>query len=330
MGAKKRKSETMKICILGLGVIGTTYGYAFQKAGHHVEHLVRAKKIATMPNQITVKLLDGRYNNKGEEKEDIYDIALAQPGSTYDFVIISVPSGNLKKAVEYITENRLSGSLLLFCNFWNERSEIDAMVGGYSYIIGFPTAGGHIYGSKLNCVLFDHIMLEQEQKTNIQNYDNLTKLLASADLKTEVPHDMVEWIWLHMAINAGVTSTAAKDGKMENPRQLALGLMEDSKALSAVVRTIRETVSVVAARGVDLKRYSNELLPYKLPAGIAGIAMKKMFSGNELTSRIMTLHSDISDILYGCSCVYDTAKERGLDLPLYYNKMDVIYKTLKT
>ena len=26
----------MKICILGLGVIGTTYGYVFQKAGHQI------------------------------------------------------------------------------------------------------------------------------------------------------------------------------------------------------------------------------------------------------------------------------------------------------
>ena len=34
----------MKICILGLGVIGTTYGYVFQKAGHQIEHLVRENK----------------------------------------------------------------------------------------------------------------------------------------------------------------------------------------------------------------------------------------------------------------------------------------------
>lgn len=33
--------------------------------------------------------------------------------------------------------------------------------------------------------------------------------------------------------------------------------------------------------------------------------MKKLFAGNELTSRIMTLHSDVKDILYGCRCMYD-------------------------
>ena len=36
----------MRICIVGLGVIGTTYGYVFQKAGHQVEHLLREGKKA--------------------------------------------------------------------------------------------------------------------------------------------------------------------------------------------------------------------------------------------------------------------------------------------
>lgn len=44
----------------------------------------------------------------------------------------------------------------------------------------------------LDGVLFDHLMLEGEQKANISNYADLTVLLTSADLKWEVPHDMVE------------------------------------------------------------------------------------------------------------------------------------------
>lgn len=100
--------------------------------------------------------------------------------------------------------------------------------------------------------------------------------------------------------------------------------MADAKALSMAVKTIRETIKTVKARGVDLKLYKNELLPYKIPAGIAGIAMKKLFSSNELTSRIMTLHSDINDILYGCKCVYDEGRKQGLELPLFYKNMEKI------
>ena len=176
----------------------------------------------------------------------------------------------------------------------------------------------------LNCVLFDHIMLENRDKSSISNYDDLISLLDSADIKQEMPYDMVEWIWIHMAINAGVTSTAAREGKLDDPNRLARELMADSKALAMAVKCIREALKTVSARGVDLKKYKDELMPYKIPSGIAGFAMKRLFAGNELTSRIMTLHNDINDILYGCMWVYTEGKKHGLDLPLFYGNIDKV------
>lgn len=314
----------MNIAILGLGVIGTTYGFIFQQSGHNVEHLVRNQKRDSSPTQLSVHLLDGRYNQKGEEKDDTYEVAYARPDTNYDLIVVSVASGALQGAVDTISENRLGGTILLFCNFWNTRAEIDSIMGARPYIIGFPTAGGHLDNQRLNGALFDHIMLESREKANIPNYADLLALLESADLKAEIPHDMPEWIWLHMAINAGVTSTAAQHGDLSDPRRLALNLMADAHALAEAVRTIRETVKVVSARGVDLHRYRDELLPYRIPAWIAGAAMKKMFASNELTRRIMTLHSDVRDILYGCECVYRTAREKHVDAPRYLQKMDDI------
>ena len=179
---------------------------------------------------------------------------------------------------------------------------------------------------KLNCVLFDHVMLEGKEKANISNYDELVDILNSADIKQEIPDDMFEWIWIHMAINAGVTSTAGREGVLDDPNKLARELMADSKALTMAVKAIRETLKIVEARGVNLKLYKGEIMPYKIPAGIAGIAMKKLFASNELTSRIMTLHNDVDDIMYGCKCVYDEGKKRGLDLPMFYKNMDNILK----
>jgi len=144
-------------------------------------------------------------------------------------------------------------------------------------------------------------------------------------LKTEIPHDMVEWIWLHMAINAGVTSSAAREGKIDHPMQLALNLMKDAHALSITVKVIRETIQVVKARGVDLGFYKNQLLPYRIPSTFAGIFMKRMFKTNELTRRIMTLHSDVGDMLYGCKCVYETGKLEHLELPVFYSNMDKLF-----
>ena len=314
----------MRIGILGLGVIGTTYAYAFQKAGHETYHIVREQKRTSTPTEIPVHLLDGRYNSKGEEKDGEYIVSLSNEGDEFDFILISVASGKLADAMKTIRNNRLKGTVILFCNFWNTREEIDLIMGDVPYITAFPTAGGHMEDHSLNCVLFDHIMLEGEEKAGISNYSDLISLLDSADIKREIPNDMFEWIWIHMAINAGVTSTAGRGGKIDDPNRLARELMSDSKALAIAVKSIRETIKTVEARGVDLRLYKNELMSYKIPAWIAGIAMKKLFATNELTSRIMTLHNDINDIMYGCKCVYDEGKKHNLDLPLFYANMDRI------
>ena len=315
----------MKICIVGLGVIGTIYGYVFQKAGHQVEHLLREEKKSKAPESLNISLLDGRYNKKGEEKADQYKVNLTKPNTEYDFIILSVASGKIKDAIATLSQNHIRGSLILFCNFWNSREEMNEIVGAYPYIMGFPTAGGRLLQNNLDCVLFDHIMLEGEGKAGISNYKALIDLLDSADLKTEIPHDMVEWIWLHMAINAGVTSSAAREGKIDHPMQLALNWMNDAHALSITVKVIRETIQVVKARGVDLSFYKNELLPYRIPSTFAGIFMKQMFKTNELTRRIMTLHSDVRDMLYGCKCVYETGKLKHLELPVFYSNMDKLF-----
>ena len=90
----------MKIAILGLGVIGTTYAYAFQKAGHQVEHVLRDSKKSTAPKELSVDLLDGRYHSKGENKHDTYDVHVAEDDSEYDFIFLSVRHGFVKEAVE--------------------------------------------------------------------------------------------------------------------------------------------------------------------------------------------------------------------------------------
>ena len=314
----------MKVAILGLGVIGTIYAYAFQKAGHQVEHVLRESKKSPAPNVLTVDLLDGRYVSKGENKQDTYAVYVAEAHSEYDFIFLSVRHGFVKEAVETLRKNNIKGTLVFFCNFWDTRKEVQEWAGDYNYILAFPTAGGHMQENHLDGVLFDHLMLEDEKKAHISNYVDLTALLASADLKWEAPHDMVEWIWIHMAINAGVTSTVARSGNLENPEELALNLMNSSSKLSLAIKDIREALKVVKARSVNLKLYKAELLPYKIPVWIAGKAMKIMFAKNELTRKIMTLHNDKQDIFYCCQSVYQAGQELGVDMPILEANMKEI------
>ena len=318
----------MKIMILGLGVIGTTYGYAFQKAGHTVEHFIRDSKRDTAPKSLDVKLLDGRYNNKGQAKTDTYDVVLAKSDSAFDFILISVSTGKLEAAIKSLNENHITGTIILFNGIWEEKADVDRILGDRKYILGYPVAGGSLKDNMLDCVLFDHIMLECRKKSDIVNYDELISLLSEADIKPEIPFDMLEWIWIHMAINAGVITTAGKYGDVTDTAKAAESVMNSSKALSDAVLSIREATKIVATRGVNLKHYNNELLPYKIPSKIAGVIMKHMFANNELTRRIMMLHSNIGDLLYVCRNVYECGKQNYVKAPIFYSNYEGIEKVL--
>lgn len=312
----------MKIMILGLGVIGTIYGYAFQKSGHHVEHFVRESKRDNVPKNLNIKMLDGRYNKKGEDKKDIYKVNLALPNNSYDFILISVSVGKLKSAIKTINENNINGTIILFNGIWEEKNSIDKIMNNRKYILSYPVAGGNIKDALLDCVLFDHIMLESKCKADIDNYSSVYNLFSGTDIKVEVPFDMIEWIWIHMGINASVITTASKYGNVLDTTQSARNVMNSASALSEVILTIREAIKIIESRGVYLKNYNNELMAYKIPSKLGGIIMKRMFKNNELTRRIMELHNNIDDLFYVCKSVYDKGRELGVSTPLFSEKYE--------
>lgn len=131
-----------------------------------------------------------------------------------------------------------------------------------------------------------------------------------------------------MAINAGVITTAGKYGDVKNTAEAAENVMNSSKALSEAVLAIRETAKIVASRHVVLKNYRSELLPYRIPSKLAGVVMRRMFRTNKLTRRIMTLHSNISDLLYVCKSVYDCGKRNHVEAPLFYSNYEAVQKQL--
>ncbi|MCO6183669.1 2-dehydropantoate 2-reductase N-terminal domain-containing protein [Leuconostoc fallax] len=218
----------MNILILGQGVIGSIYGYIFQQNVHHVRHLLRDNPTQKNGQSININMLDGRYNKKGESYSDNYRITLAGDLKKYDLIILSVGSGKLKSAVETLRANHIQGTVLLFCNFWFSREEINQLMTGFEYIIAFPVAGGRINSTQLDCALFNHIMMDKKQNACAHNYNEIEQLFSSVDIKVEKTHDMIDLIKIHMAINAGVGITTAQNGSLDNPSQLATDLMNSA------------------------------------------------------------------------------------------------------
>ena len=307
----------MKILVIGLGTIGSIYGYVFQKAGHEVEHYLRKDSPKAAVKQLQVDLLDGRAEKDGIQSCDVYQVKHCS-SKTYDFIFVSIPSGGLTSVIDSLAADGISGTLILACGIWEDRAYVDKLVKGYSYILGYPVAGGNIRDNRLICCLFDHFMLERKEKAAISNYEKLAKLFADCQIQLEQPYDMLEWIWLHMGINAGVISVMGKSGDVKDTAAAAEQLMDSIQYLKEAVKTIRETSQIVASRGVNLKHYKNELLAYKLPTVISAPLMKRMFAKKVLSRKIMTLHGNTQDLMFVCKCLYDSGKKNQIAAPNFY------------
>nr|WP_256701546.1 2-dehydropantoate 2-reductase N-terminal domain-containing protein [Actinomyces naeslundii] len=321
MTAQETRTAPMSILVVGLGVIGTTYGYLFQKAGHHVEHLVRESSTSASVISLEVEILDGRRDPKGSLSQDQYTVH-HRGHTSYDLIVVSVPQGRIAEAMAALRTGGIEGPVLLFCGFWGEREELDRLMAGRAVLLGYPVAGGRITRERLTCCVFDHVMLERRDKARFPGYEGVEALFGSCGIGLEHPHDMLEWIWLHMAINAGVGAVAAMHGDVEDTTRAAEQIMGSSRMLAQVVRAIRETSRIVASRGVDLRRYRGELLVYRLPTVVSAPLMKRMFARNLLTQRIMTLHGNTADLLFVCRTVYEQGRTNGLSAPIFYKSYE--------
>ena len=325
----------MDVLVVGLGVIGTTYGLVFKQAGHNVEHYIKEGSRKRDVKRLTVSLLDGRKTSEGIEKISEYTVQACSK-RTYDIIVISVTQGKIADVMQEIKHAEITGTVLLCCNIWYNKQQLNELMMGYNYVLGFPVAGGSLRKGdmeedmKLDACLFNHFMLEREDYTNIPNYQNIYQLFTSCNIKLEHPHDMLEWIWLHMALNAAVISVAGKYGDITNSSEAARSLMHSVSLLKNVIKVIRETTKIVASRGVTLSKYYNELWFYKLPACLSSHFMKRMFARNQLTRRIMELHGDTSDLLYICKSVYQTGTNAHVPAPQFYSCMDEIIKKTGT
>lgn len=321
MTAQAGIQAPMNILVVGLGVIGATYGYLFQKAGHRVEHLVRESSARAKTRSLDVEILDGRSDPKGSLSRSHYSVH-HRTGHHYDLIVVSVPQGRIAEVMADLDAEGIEGPVLLFCGFWAERAELNRLAAGRDVILGYPVAGGSITGNRLACCVFDHVMLEGRDRARFPDYERVEALFASCGISLERPYDMLEWIWLHMAINAGVGAVAGMYGDIEDTTRSAEQLMGSTRLLARAVRAIRETSTIVASRGVDLSRYRGELLAYRLPTAVSAPLMKRMFSKNLLTRRIMTLHGNTDDLLFVCRTVYEQGRSSGIPAPVFYESYE--------
>ncbi len=255
----------MKVLIVGRGVVGTIYGWALSQAGIDVTHVVRKDGL---PATDTLDLLDLRPGYPKHARVTYAPKTLLQisPADGFDLVIVATKHYQAAQAIAQYLPGAPRATFLLFTANWDGTAEFDrllprsSMLWGYAAASGGPDADGAFIVTVAPTVRFGTLEGSDPAKFNA-----VGELFRRAGFALDIKPNIVEWLWVHHAINAGGVGIALWAG----------GIAEATRSLKTIkqgVWAIREALDVVAARGVDVKSYPDARGVLNIPAWLAGLA----------------------------------------------------------
>jgi 2-dehydropantoate 2-reductase len=303
----------MKILIVGAGIVGTIYGWAFAEAGHAVTHLVRPGRGGMYPDGINIDMYDLR---KGHKKNFLghYPIRLTEtvhPSDGYDLLIVPTKHYSLVETLQQVLpQTGLLDTFLLTQN-WTGTAEIDALLPPSRYVYGDAKAGGKFEGNSLIATL-DSVAIGQVDGRHDACLDKVIALCRSAQVGLELPENILHYLWVQYAITGGLWPALVKTGSLS-------AALSDRQVGEQAFLAVRECLEVPARRGVDLQQYPQTKMYAKaspIAMQIAGLAIKVMFRFNKLVQR-SSAHG-LGDPREVQTFYYDllhTGRELGIPMP---------------
>ena len=236
----------MKICVIGAGAMGGTFGGRLCNAGYDVHF------VDTWPEHVRAINQDG-FHLDGVPGDLVLKAPAYMPDGTLpedcDLALINVDSNNTARAAE--TAGRVlapSGYALTIQNGIGNVETLRDRLGearvaaGSTMCSAIPVGPGHINQT-------------HEGKTTIGEWDGsgsdrsdtLKNALEAAGFTVEISPAIESVIWTKFTLNVAINALCAVTG-------LRLGEIARLEAMDALQdRVLEETLAVVAARGITLQ-----------------------------------------------------------------------------
>jgi 2-dehydropantoate 2-reductase len=272
----------MKTLIIGAGIIGSIYGWAFAEAGHEVIHLVRPGKAARYKDGIQIDMLDAR---KGHKRNFIghYPIRITEtvrPSDGYELVIVPTKHYYLLETLKQLVPQTGDTDYFLLTQNWDGTEAIDAILPPSRYVYGDAKAGGTFKHGALIATIAG-VDIGQVGGRHDPCLDKVIALCNSAQVGVTVQENILHYLWVQYAITGGLWPALVKAGSLE-------AILDNRQIGEQGIRAARECLEVIARRGVDLKKYpETKMYLNNSPAAmwIAGLVMKVMFRVNKYMQR---------------------------------------------
>jgi 2-dehydropantoate 2-reductase len=255
----------MKVLVIGRGVVGTIYGWALSKAGLDVTHVVRKEGL---PATDTLDLLDLRTGYLKNTRATYAPKTVARISSSdgFDLVIVATKHYQAAQAIQQYLPDAPRATFLLFTANWDGTEEIDRLLPRSSMLWGYAEATGGVDAQGiLIATVNPSVRFGMLEGSDPEKFKAVTELFQRAGFTLDIKPNIIEWLWVHHAINAGGIGICLWAG----------GIAEAARSFTAMrlgIWAIREALGVVMARGVDLQHYPDARQILDTPAWLAVLA----------------------------------------------------------
>jgi ketopantoate reductase len=199
----------------------------------------------------------------------------------FDLVIVATKHYQAVSAVQQYLPDAPGATILLFTANWDGTDEIDRVLPRSSLVWGYAKAtGGEDARGVLIATVDPAVRLGMLQGSDPGRFQNVCALFQRAGFSLDVKANIIEWLWVHHAINAGGIGVCLWAGGIaeatRRQRTLRLG-----------VRAVREALSVVTARGVDVASYPEAKSVLSTPVWLSSLAAAYGVRFSEAGRRIL-------------------------------------------
>jgi ketopantoate reductase len=231
--------------------VGVMHGWALSEAGVDVTHAVRKGSLAKHAHDIQMDVMDMR-RGAPEKYMAVYRpkvVDEVSPDDGYDLVMVATNHLQAADAVKEYRDRAPSADFLMFCANWNGPGEFDALLGRGRYLWGYSVFSG---ASGDDGVLYANIQrtyrIGELPGGPEGMLDKINETFLTAQIAPEIKESIVEWLWIHFAVNAGVLGTTLAQGAMpSSDTPLDIWVF--------IIRAVRDALNVVEARGVNYRNY---------------------------------------------------------------------------
>jgi ketopantoate reductase len=303
----------MKTLVVGVGVVGCAYGWVLSEAGVEITHVVRPGEVEKRSAPVMLDVLDEREGYPRTRRVGYVPrvVDAVSPGGGFELVIVATKHYQAADAVREYRECLPDATFLLFTANWDGLAAIDAVLPRSRYLWGYSVASGGRRGDQLLINMAASVRLGELDGVQTPRLQAIVELFARAGIRGEVQANIIEWLWVHHAINAGTIGTALYAGGIREATE-DLGLMRRGMLAT------REALAVVRARGVNLARYRDARSILRVPSLVGALCYRRRLTKTEMGRRVMSaghFYNDPTEMKRFYLDVVQTGTQLGVAMP---------------